>query len=165
MTACRRCRICRQKLRFEKAPRNRGQSRAERRADIYFRPRARPRREDAVICDFAETYHVLDLRALALPLAATLAAGLAPDSRIMRKLSGSAVPVSTLLQASAADSLAFLCWAQTEDGVKNRNRPQSILAALTGRGAEEKPRSIRTFADGAAFDAARARILENINVD
>ena len=37
--------------------------------------------EDAVICDFAEVYHVLDLRALAPPLAATLAAGLPPDSR------------------------------------------------------------------------------------
>ena len=37
---------------------------------------------DALICDLAETYHVLDLTALPVPLLATLAAGLRGDSRI-----------------------------------------------------------------------------------
>ena len=34
--------------------------------------------EDELVCDFAETYHILDLRALPVPLAATLAWGLRP---------------------------------------------------------------------------------------
>ena len=116
--------------------------------------------EDAVICDFAETYHVLDYRALDLPLAATLAAGLAPDSRIMRKMSGATLPTATLLLASAVDNLAFLAWAQTEDGQKNVNRPKSILAALTGE--TKKPETL-SFASAAEFEARRAKILEEIN--
>ncbi len=44
--------------------------------------------EDAVICDFAETYHVLDFWALPVPLLATLASGLGEDSRIKMKMAG-----------------------------------------------------------------------------
>ena len=36
---------------------------------------------DELVCDMAETYHVLDWRALGLPLAATLAGGLRETSR------------------------------------------------------------------------------------
>lgn len=115
--------------------------------------------EDAVICDFAETYHVLDYRALDLPLAATLAAGLAPDSRIMRKMSGASLPTDTLLLAAAVDNLAFLAWAQTEDGTKNRNRPKSILAAVTGKQQERQEMS---FATGADFEAYREMLLRNM---
>lgn len=117
--------------------------------------------EDALICDFAETYHVLDFWALDLPLAATLAAGLAPDSRIMRKMTDTKLPTDTLLLASAVDSLAFIAWAHSEDGAKGKNHPQSVLAALTGKGKPES--GIKTFATGAEFEAARARLLEVIN--
>ena len=122
--------------------------------------------EDALICDFAETYHILDYLALDPSLAATLAAGLAPESRIMRKLSGAKLGTKTLLLAACADSLSFLAWAQTEDGAKNRNRPKSILQALTGA-AEEKPSEIRRFATGMDFDAEWRRIAKEVkeNVD
>ena len=36
---------------------------------------------EELTCDMAETYHVLDWRALGLPLAATLAAGMRETSR------------------------------------------------------------------------------------
>ena len=42
--------------------------------------------EDAVVCDLAETYGVLDCEALPITLVATLADGLPDSSRIMRKL-------------------------------------------------------------------------------
>lgn len=42
--------------------------------------------EDALICDFAETYNVLDYRALPLRTAATLASGLRADARIFESL-------------------------------------------------------------------------------
>ncbi len=116
--------------------------------------------EDAVICDFAETYHVLDYRALDLPLAATLAAGLAPDSRIMRKLSGMKLPTSTWLLAAAVDNLAVLRWLNSSDGAENKNYPHSILAALTG---EKTEGNVRAYATGADFDACRARILGEMN--
>lgn len=41
---------------------------------------------DALICDLAETYRVLDYRALPVELLATLAAGLRPDARIWQKI-------------------------------------------------------------------------------
>lgn len=42
--------------------------------------------EDALICDLAETYHVLDYRALPLKTAAALASGLRADARIFEVL-------------------------------------------------------------------------------
>lgn len=38
--------------------------------------------EDALICDFAETYHIYDYRSLPLHMAGIFACGLRPDSRI-----------------------------------------------------------------------------------
>lgn len=105
--------------------------------------------EDAVICDFAETYHVLDLWALDLPLAATLAAGLAPDSRIRRKIRGDTLPLQTRLMALAVDYLALLMWFQSENGVNGVNRPASITASLTG---QQRESDIKTFKTGRDFD-------------
>ena len=53
--------------------------------------------ESALICDFAETYHILDYRALPLKLAAVLACGLRDDSRIKMKLAGMKLNPETML--------------------------------------------------------------------
>lgn len=116
--------------------------------------------EDAVICDFAETYHVLDIGALDLQLAATLAAGLAPDSRIMRRMRGiSPIPFGELL-VMICDELALLRWLNSSDSAEGKNRPQSLLAALTGQTAKPSGGNILTAATGAEFDALRAQLLE-----
>lgn len=88
--------------------------------------------EDAVICDFAETYHVLDWRALPVRLAATLAAGLPETSRIRLKMAGAKASMPMLLQAAMVDRLSLLVWMQTKDGQKNRHRPKSVAEILTG---------------------------------
>lgn len=93
--------------------------------------------EDALLCDFAETYHILDFRALPLRLAATLAAGLREESRIKMKLAGAQVPAGLLLQAHTLDTVRLLWWAKTEDAQKNKNRPKSIAKLLAGQ--EEEP--------------------------
>lgn len=41
---------------------------------------------DALICDLAETYHVLDMWALPVPVLAALASGLRDNSRIKMKI-------------------------------------------------------------------------------
>lgn len=94
--------------------------------------------ETALICDMAETYGVLDWRALPLKIAAALAAGLREDSRIKLKLSGMPADRMTLLAAVIADRLTFLAWAKTKDGAKGRNKPASILAKLMNAGKEPK---------------------------
>lgn len=86
--------------------------------------------EDALTCDFAEVYHVLDWRALPVKTAATLAMGLGPDSRIIRKLSGVPITMQTLLLATIADALHVLVWQKTKDGAKGHNRPILIAEKL-----------------------------------
>lgn len=86
--------------------------------------------EDALICDFAETYHIYDYRSLPATLAGIYAAGLRPDARINIKMSGTTTPVDTLLLASIADSMHIRIWQQTKDAAHGKNRPESILAKL-----------------------------------
>ena len=113
--------------------------------------------EGALTCDFAETYHVLDWRALPARTAATLAMGLGPDSRIMQKISGARVPFDTLLLAAIADTVRILAWMQTKDGARGRNRPDSILDRLTGTARTSETAG---FDSPEAVDAWRASILE-----
>ena len=120
--------------------------------------------EDAVICDFAETYHVLDIGALDLKLAATLAAGLAPHSRIMRKLAGTKADDPLLLAALAVDELAMIRWLQTTDGTEGKNRPKSVLALLTEPAHAPEPGGI-TFASPSEFEAYRAQLIGENHVD
>ncbi len=114
--------------------------------------------EDALICDFAEFYHVLDYRELGLKRAATLACGLDDRSRIMRSMTGYPKPLGTLLQAAALDRLSLLVWANTKDAQRGRNRPKPVLDALLESGKEKEP-EIRSFATIEEFEAARQRIL------
>ena len=87
--------------------------------------------EAALICDFAETYHIYDYRSLPLKTAAALASGLGSDSRIKRKISGSKIPVNTALLAILADGVHHLIWmlAPNSDSIQ---KPASIYEALTG---------------------------------
>ena len=119
--------------------------------------------ETALICDFAEYYHVLDWRGLPLTTAAALAAGLREDSRSMMALSKSKVSSDTLLRALMVDRLSLLVWAKTKDAQKGKNRPKSIIDSIlraTEEPAKQKPKLTQGFATGADFEAARARILQ-----
>ena len=88
--------------------------------------------EDALICDFAETYHVLDWRELPTGLAATLAVGLPDGSRIKRLIGSQKLTLEQQLFAVIADRLGILAWQNTIDGQKGRNAPKSILDELQG---------------------------------
>lgn len=114
--------------------------------------------EDALVCDFAETYQVFDYKSLPARLVATLAAGLRDNSRIKMKMAGVPCSNETLLLAMAVDRLSLLFWAKTEDGQKNRNRPESLYMRILG--LNEKPENnVVAFASGSDFETARQRIL------
>jgi len=87
--------------------------------------------EDELICDLAEVYHVLNYKELLPSLVATLCFGLKDDSRVKMHFSNSKITLTQTLLARMADELSFQSWAKTKDGQKNRNRPESILEALT----------------------------------
>lgn len=115
--------------------------------------------ETALICDLAETYGILDWKALPLKTAAALSSGLRDDSRIRMKLSGRVITSDIALLAAAVDRLTFLSWTKTKDAEKNRNRPESILKALLEAG-KETTRDYEVYSSPEEFEAARKRALE-----
>lgn len=114
--------------------------------------------EDAFICDMAETYTILNYRGLPAKLLATLACGLRENSRIKMKMANLSVSKADMLMAAAVDKLAFLVWAQTEDGQKGRNRPKSVLQLFLGENEDES--QLMTFNSGEEFKQARQKILK-----
>lgn len=113
--------------------------------------------ETALICDFAEYYHVLNWQELPLKTAAALAAGLREDSRSMMAMSKSKVTQDTLLKAMMVDRLSLLAWMKTKDAEKNRNRPSSVVELLT---RPEPVRETESFDSGAEFEAEREKLLK-----
>lgn len=110
--------------------------------------------EDDVICDFAETYHITDYRAL-LPnqvsLVATLCAGLPDSSRIKRRIAGIRLSLTEVMLALIVDGINTLIWQQTKDGMKGRNRPESLLKKLT---EEKQPKEdLQTFENVDSYEA------------
>lgn len=112
--------------------------------------------EDALICDFAETYHIYDFRQLPLEYAATLACGLRDDSRIKQKLSGQGVSTASLINAAAVDALNLLVWFKTKDSKRNRNRPKSLVTLFT----QKEKEGIRSFESVEDFERTRQEILK-----
>ena len=108
---------------------------------------------DELVCDMAETYHVLDWRALGLPLAATLAGGLRETSRTCMALNHAPITTDTLLLGAMADSLQLLVWSKTKDAQHGRNRPAPVLGTA-------RRRKVTGFATAAEFEAAKAEILK-----
>lgn len=113
--------------------------------------------ETALICDLAETYGVMDYRALPLKTVAALSAGLQEDSRIRMRISGQKAPTEILLAAAMVDRLSDLVWMMTRDGQKGRNRPESILQKLTA--GEKKKDDLLAFRTAAEFEKRKAEIL------
>jgi hypothetical protein len=120
------------------------------------------RSEDSLICDLAETYHVYDMRSFRASYIATLAAGLREDSRIMMLFSGNKIRPSLLLQAASLDKLALLWWAETKDGQKNRNRPESVVESLTKENKQTEEPPI-VFESAEEFNKTREEMIRRIN--
>lgn len=111
---------------------------------------------DAVICDLAETYGVLNYRGLPVQLLATLASGLRDDSRIKISLSGVKATRGEVLLAAAVDRLSLLVWGMTADGQKGVNRPASVLDTIMGQG--NQPGDTVAFATAEEYESEWERI-------
>lgn len=111
--------------------------------------------ESALECDLAETYHILDYKALSPSRVALFSIGLRDNARIKLKLCGNTQSLETLLLASAVDRLSMLLWAKTKDGAKNKNRPTSIVSQLTEK---PKEKDFVVFSSPEEFEKAMAEI-------
>lgn len=107
---------------------------------------------EALVCDLAETYGIMDYRALPVPILATLAAGLRDNSRIKMRLTGTRVPVQELLLAIVADKLSLLVWFLSEDGRNGVNRPASFAGILLGEQPISQSGDAEAFATPEAFE-------------
>lgn len=88
--------------------------------------------EDKLICDFAETYHVLNYRELPLQLVVTLLFGLRENSRVKMHISNTKLTIEQIISSIMADSLQFLAWTKTKEAQKGRYDKKSILKILNG---------------------------------
>lgn len=110
---------------------------------------------EELICDFAETYHIINMRELKPTMMATLAAGLREDSRIMMKLSGAKTDTKTLLLASISDRIGLQLWQKSRDGQKGMNQPKSIVTEIT----RDRKNDVVGYSNGADFLAERKRLM------
>ena len=118
--------------------------------------------ETELICDFAETYHILDWRTLPLQTAAALSVGLRENSRVKMKLAGVEAGQDTLLLAAAVDRLSMLWWSKTKDAESGRNRPVSIFEKLTSRPEEQEKEKTTAFRSADDFKAAWNKAIGKI---
>lgn len=107
--------------------------------------------EEALICDFAETYRIYDYKSLPLRTVGTFACGLRHDSRIGMRISDSKLTTDQTLLALVADNTRAIAWLNSSDGAKGINRPKSLVEALMG---EKKTTEsvIEMFDTGQDFD-------------
>lgn len=111
--------------------------------------------EDALICDFAETYHVLDLRGLSPKLAAILAIGLSDSSRIKMKIANKHLTLDQTIATAILDRTNLLLWLKTKDAQRGTNRPKSLLEALEN----PKEREYKVFSTIEDFERMRAELI------
>ena len=116
--------------------------------------------EDALFCDFAQFYHVFDLRQMSLEQQAVLACGLPEESRTMRAMSGRLVSTNTLLLAGILDQLRISAYNRTKAAKKQQNRPKLIMPALLTTKKEED--EVVAFDSGEDFKRERDRLLKGI---
>ena len=107
---------------------------------------------DALTCDFAETYHVLDWRSLPMRLAGTLASGLGYDSRIRTALNGTKVPTTTIFLSLMTDALMNIAWQLGGTG----ERPTPLTPLIMESDNEDDYGEM----DAEDFDAWRRSRLE-----
>lgn len=111
--------------------------------------------EDSLICDLAETYHILNMRGLSPKLVAILAVGLSESSRIKRKIANRRLTFEETLMTAILDRTNMLLWAKTKDAQRGSNRPKSLLAELEN----PKEKDYKVFNTIEDFERKRAELI------
>lgn len=110
---------------------------------------------EALLCDFAETYHIYDLRALPVLTTAALAVGLRGNSRIKMKLMGLKYIPPIVLESAIADKLSMIYYYFTAD----KATPEPLLFRDVITGEIDKRETAKGFDTIEDFEAARAEFF------
>ncbi len=108
--------------------------------------------EEALICDFAETYHIYNYRSLPLHMVGIYACGLRQDSRIIMAMSKTKVTADQTMLAMISDNTRMLAWLNSADGMHGVNRPKSLVKMLLGNVKQNVSSGIEAFETGQDFD-------------
>lgn len=114
--------------------------------------------EDALICDFAETYQIYDWRSLPGRYAATLAAGLRPTARVVMKQADVTAEINSALLARITDQLSGITYMMSR---KHAQKPQFIMDQIihADKAAQaKKTDTYKHFATPEEYEAAWSRI-------
>lgn len=109
---------------------------------------------DAVICDLAETYNVLDYRSLPIMTLATLCAGLHDDSRIKMQLMEMHRIAPSFAYVRMADTLTMILHVLAGD----KSKPKLYQDIMTGKPIKKKTTGFSSIEE---FENARQRFLSN----
>lgn len=120
--------------------------------------------EGALICDFAETYHIFDYKALPIKLCSTLAVGLPRTARIWAKLGE---PNLRLIKEQALilllDRVSWIQWAMSDNASQGGEPPKPIYNKVFGLKEDEATsRNVLVFDSPDDFQAERERIRREI---
>ena len=110
---------------------------------------------DAVICDLAETYNVLDYRSLPIMTLATLCAGLHDDSRIKMQLMEMRRIAPSFTYVRIADTLTMILHVLAGD----KKKPKLYQDIMTGK---QIKKTTTGFSSIEEFEEARKRFLNNV---
>lgn len=115
---------------------------------------------DELVCDLAQYYHIYDMTALPPDRVAVLALGLEDRSRVKKALTGVKADPEIILLSGILDGVVWLRWAQTKDAARGIGAPEPLTPILLGEKREQD--DLVKFDSGAAFEAARKKLLEKI---
>ena len=119
--------------------------------------------EDALICDFAQYYHVYDLDSLNVRTAAILACGLPKESRTLKTLRKEKVDQNTMLMASILDTCRNIEYGVFQSHSKKKiKKPKSVVQKLLGID-QDKKEEVKGFSSGDAFEVARQRLIQEMS--
>lgn len=108
---------------------------------------------DALICDMAETYHILDIHAIPVPLLAILASGLRDNSRIKAVMSGRKLVPPEYEIALIHDILAH---------VFNNGQTDPFLLSGIVLGEGKKETDSRGFDTKEEYESYRKKVIEGV---
>lgn len=114
--------------------------------------------EDAVVCDLAETYHILDYKSLPVLTVATLVCGLRANSRIKQKINDAEYQLDEVLLAHIADRLGLvLCMLARGKMTK----PPSLVDMLLGKNIKNdgNDEGVVSFSSPDEFELMRQAII------
>ena len=120
--------------------------------------------EDALICDFAQFYHIYDIDSLDVRTAAILMSGLPKESRLVKELTGNKPDQETLLMASILDTARSIEYAVFQAHSKKKlKRPQSVVKKLLGIDTEDEQKhhyDVRGFETAEEFYETWNRLVQ-----